>query len=167
MNRLFKKFSSRYFDYPVSAGFTIFELLAVFAIIGIMTSLGIAAYNSYNGTQLVQSSATDVVTMLNIAKSHSLAQVIPPSCGTNSVTGYQVDVTPNGQQYTLSAICSGKQILTTNNLPPNITFANSSTPSVFFTISDGTVATDATITITGFGRTKNITVSQTGSVSSN
>jgi prepilin-type N-terminal cleavage/methylation domain-containing protein len=148
-------------------GFTLIEILVVFFIIAILTVLGIAAYNSYNSSQTVQSAASDVATMLNTAKSRSLTQVIPSSCGSNSVTGYQVDITLNTQQYTLSAICGSKQVITTNNLPPNVTFANSSTPTVFFNIATGTITSTATILITGFGKTKTVTVSQTGDVSIN
>lgn len=148
-------------------GFTLVELLIVFAIVGILTTLGIAAYNSYNSNQTVQSSAADVETMLNTAKSRSLTQVIPTSCGVVPVTGYQVDVTIAAQQYTLSAKCGSLQVITTANLPPNVTFAAGSTPSVFFNISTGTVASTATISITGFGKTKKVTVSPTGDVSVN
>ena len=163
---------SNYFSFLISpfsspAGFTLIEIVIVFAIIAILTSLGLAAYNTYNGDQEVQSSAIDVETMLNLAKSRSLTQVIPASCGTNSVTGYQVDVTIGSQQYTLSAICGSKQVVETNNLPPRITFANGSTTTVFFNISTGAVASNGTILITGFGNTKTITVSQTGDVSVN
>src|SRR6185503_16873437 len=100
-----------------------------------LTSLGIAAYSSYNSSQTIQSSASDVATMLSSAKSRSLSQVIPTSCATNPVTGYQVDVTIGGQQYTMSAICGSKQIITTNNLPPNVKFAGGSTTSILFNIS--------------------------------
>jgi len=148
-------------------GFTLIELIIVFAIIGIMTMLGIAAYNSYNSSQAVQSSASDVSNMLNTAKSRALTQVIPSSCNSIPVTGYEVDVMLNGGQYTLSVVCGTNQILTTNNLPPNIKFASSSTPTVFFNISDGTVTGTATISITGYGKTKTITVGKTGDVSVN
>jgi prepilin-type N-terminal cleavage/methylation domain-containing protein len=146
-------------------GFTLLELLTVFGIIAILTSLGIASYNSYTSSQTVQSSANDVATILNSAKSRSLSQVIPVSCGVNPVTGYQVDITINGGQYTLSAICGSKQIIKTNNLSPNVTFANGSTASVFFNISTAAVASTATITLTGYSKTKVIIVSQTGDVS--
>src|SRR5690348_5685979 len=147
-------------------GFTLFELLVVFAIVAIVTSLGIASYNSYNSNQTVQSSASDVATMLATAKSRALSQVIPPSCATNPVTGYQVDVAVGAQDYTLSAICNGKQVLTTDNLAPNVTFGVGSN-SVLFNISDGTVASTATIIINGYGKTKTITVSTTGNITVN
>jgi len=148
-------------------GFTLFELLVVFAIVAIVTSLGIASYNAYNSNQTVQSSASDVATMLATAKSRALSQVIPPSCATNPVTGYQVDVAVGTQDYTLSAICNGKQVLTTNNLAPNVTFGVGSTTSVLFNISDGTVASTATIIINGYGKTKTITISPTGNITVN
>jgi len=167
VRKFVKNFSFFLSQFLSPEGFTLIEIVIVFAIIAILTSLGLAAYNAYNGGQEVQSSATDIETMLNLAKSRSLTQVIPTSCGANSVTGYQVDVVVGSQQYTLSAICGSKQIVETNNLPPRVTFANGSTTTVFFNISTGTVASNATISITGFGRTKTVTVSQIGDVSVN
>src|SRR6266550_2993530 len=108
-------------------GFTLIELLTVFAFISILTALGIAAYTSYNSSQIVQSSALDIANILNTAKSNSLSQIIPASCGSNPVTGYQVDITIGGQQFKLSAKCGAIQVLTTKNLPPRVTFANGST----------------------------------------
>jgi len=167
MMRMSQYFSLLISHFSLQEGFTLAELLIVFAIIAILTSLGLASYTSYNSSQTIQSSASDVATMLNTAKSRSLTQVIPTVCGSNPVTGYQVDIIVNARQYTLSAICGGQQVLTTANLPPNVTFVSGSTPSVFFTISTGTVASTATISLTGYSKTKTITVSQTGDVSVN
>lgn len=146
-------------------GFTLIELIVVFSLIGILTSLGIASYAGYNSSQIVQSNASNLVTQLNSAKSLSISQVIPTSCGTNYVTGYQVDVTPNGKQYTVSAMCGSKQVVSTYNLPTPLTFGSGSTSTVFFAISTGIVASTATITVTGYGKTKTVTVTPTGSVS--
>jgi prepilin-type N-terminal cleavage/methylation domain-containing protein len=145
-------------------GFTLIELLVVFSLIGVITALGIASYSAFNSSQIVQSSASNVATLLNSAKSRAISQVIPSSCGTNFVTGYQVDVTVSGQQYSLSAMCGSKQVVSTNNLPSQISFATGSTSPVVYAISSGTVATAATILVTGYGKTKTITVSKTGNV---
>lgn len=147
-------------------GFTLIELLIVFAFIGVLTALGLASYASYNSTQAVHSSAADVATMLNTAKSRALAQVIPSSCAA-SVTGYEVDVTVGGNQYKLYAVCTVKKLITTSTLPPHVTFAAGSDPTVFFAISTGGVAATNNVIVTGYGKTKTITINPEGNVSVN
>lgn len=148
-------------------GFTLIELMIVVAFISILTSLGIAAYSSYNSSQEVQSSASNFESMLSTAKSRSLTQVIPASCGNNPVTGYEVDVTLGGQQYTLSVDCGTKQVVTTNNLPPNVDFGNGSTASTFFTISNGNLAAQSSVIITGYGQTRTVITNTLGTSSIN
>ncbi|HWY79694.1 MAG TPA: GspH/FimT family pseudopilin [Candidatus Sulfotelmatobacter sp.] len=158
------------FSQSMQKAFTLIELLVVFSLIGLLTALGIASYSSYNATQSVQSSANDLATFLQTAESRSISQVVPSSCS-NPVTGYEVDVTPNGKQYTLFAVCGLKQVITTNQLPSNVSFTGASDPSVVFAISSGVVITPkitpATISIAGYGKSKTIRVSGTGIVAIN
>ena len=147
--------------------FTLIELIIVFALIGLLTSLGIASYSAYNGTQSVQSGAADMQNILRTAQSRAISQVKPTSCGTNPLTGYQVDITVNSQNFTLSAMCGTKQVISSRRLPANVLFANGSTTSVLFSLASGTVDTAGTIIINGYGKTKTITINKTGSVSVN
>jgi len=146
-------------------GFTLIEILVVFSLIGILTALGFASYSAFNGEQALSSSASDVATMLSSAKSHALTQVVPNSCGTNSITGYQVSISTTTQQYILSVVCGSSYALTTNKLQSQVTFGGSSTTSVFFNMSTGTVTAPATIIVNGYGKTKTIRVSSTGIIS--
>ena len=150
------------------SGFTLIELVVVFTIIGIMTALGIASFSSFNGSQSVQVGASDVSNMISTAKSRSISQVKPPQCVGKTLNGYQVNVTALGPAYTLSVICGGTTyVIDTKDLPFQVTFANGSTASVLFAVSTGSVSAPATITVSGYGRTKVISVSTTGNISVN
>src|SRR5260221_1716062 len=133
-------------------------MLVVLGIIGILTSLGIASYSSYNASQVLQSNAENVATELAYAKSRAISQVIPTSCGSISLTGYEVDVVPNSQQYTLSAICGSPRIISTDNLPSQIRFSTGTTKSVLFAVSTGIPSATATIQIDSYGGTNSVAV---------
>jgi hypothetical protein len=61
-------------------------------------------------------------------------------------------------------MCGSKQVVSTNNLPSQVSFATGSTTPIVYAISSGIVAAPATISITGYGKTKTVTVSTTGDV---
>ena len=182
-----RKFFLAHFLSPVSSGFTLIELLVVITMMAVLTSLGIASYASYNGAQVVQTAAADVVNMLSTAKSQAISQVKPEACGDNPLKGYQVTIDTVSQQYILSAVCepsaatdpnlspdpnaspsaSNTVTIVSKPLPPQVSFDPTSAHTMFFAISTGTVATPGTIIISGYGKTKTITVSSEGSISVN
>jgi len=155
------------YSFPIQEGFTLIEILIVLSLIGLLTSLGMASYSSYNATQIVASNASNVETLLTEAHSQAISQVIPASCGSNTLSGYEVDVTLNGQIYTLSAVCGSKQLISTNTLPPQVTFANGSTASVVFNAETGIISNPSAIIITGYGQTHTVSINTTGDVSMN
>jgi Tfp pilus assembly protein FimT len=140
--------------------------MVVIGIIAAIASFGIAAYSEYNNAQSLQSAARDVATMLNTAKSRSLSQVKPSVCGVSVLSGYQVDLSVGGRGYTLSVVCGGTARQVSNSmLPIQVIFSPGTTASLFFAISSGSVVAPATIKISGYNKTRTITISQTGVMS--
>ncbi len=147
-------------------GFTLIELIVVFSIIALLTSVGIASYSSYNQSQSFQTSVAEVVSVINLAKSRSLTQVKPPQCGVQVLRGYQVSFTAGGSAYTLNVLCgTNTYVLSNKNLASQVTFAAGSVPSIVFAVSTAIVPSPGTVTITGYGNTKRITSDTSGNIS--
>lgn len=148
-------------------GFTLIELIIVFAILAVLTSVGAASYSGYNNSQIFQVAVADVNQFLTTAKARSLAQVKPTTCGTQSLQGYRVIITQATSTYDLNVVCGGTvYLIERKRLPSPVTFATGSAPSIQFNVSSA-AATAGTITINGFSKTKTITVSTTGNISTN
>lgn len=163
----FRHFSILNSQLSIQKGFTLIELLVVFAVVGILTSVGIASYSSYNGTQLMKSTQSDVANMLTTAKSRSISQVKPPECEGLSLEGYQVSIAISGTQYVLQVRCSGNTYdLQTHNLPSQVSFETGSLVLVSFALSTGTVATPGSITMSGYDASKRIIIEGTGNIRS-
>lgn len=66
-----------------SPGFTILELVVVFAVIGVISSVGFAAFSSYSNKQTMDQTALNLRSGINQAKFNAISQVKPESgCGT-------------------------------------------------------------------------------------
>lgn len=151
-----------------NSGFTLIELLLVIALIGILTIVSLIGFTNYQQTQVFQTNASDVIEMVNLAKSRALTQVKPLQCENNGkvMQGYQIRVDPSGTEYQLEVICDASTyIMDTKNLPSGVTFTLSSQSTILFAVSTGVVNNPGTIYITGFGKTKSIDVRQTGIIS--
>ena len=146
-------------------GFSLIELLVVFALIAVITSLGFAAFSAYNSSQVVQSSTSDVANVLNTAKARALSQVKPDVCSASVLEGYEVTIAQGAQTYTLSVVCNGRHQLLSQSLPPQVTFSSDSTQQIRFGI--GGVTSSASITIKGYGKTKTIMVNGAGRIEVN
>jgi prepilin-type N-terminal cleavage/methylation domain-containing protein len=161
---------NEYFSFVIShlsssKGFTLIELLIVFSITGILTGIGMASYSSYNNNQSLNNASADVLNMLTTAKSRSISQVKPPQCGNTSLTGYRVTFVSS--QYVLHVLCGGTtHVLRTQDLPLGVTYATGSSTSITFDVLRGT-STPGLITLSGFGKNKNISVSSAGTISTN
>jgi prepilin-type N-terminal cleavage/methylation domain-containing protein len=149
-----------------SRGFTLIELTVVFAVIGILGAIAITAFFDYSRTLKLQTAANDLTLTLNVAKQNSLSQLKDhPSCTVAVVlNGYKVRIN-NSTTYDLDVVCGGADFnISTKSLPANITFSSPTPASFFFPVLKGgvTITGSPTITLTGFGKTKSVTVTNAG-----
>lgn len=152
-------------------GFTLIELIVVFSVIAIISTIGVAAFVGYSRTQALNQASIDLSTYLSTAKSRASSQ-IKPSAQCNDTTildGYSVSVNIIANTYSLNVVCSGATFaLTTVKLPNGITFnSGSATPpttttGVFFAILNSSVTGTGNIVLTGYGQTKTITIDSLG-----
>lgn len=161
-------------------GFTLIEIIVVFAIIAILSVIGVAAFVNYSRIQTVEAAAGELSSFLVIAKSRAISQVKPtaqiPQCDNSSIlNGYRVAVCPTSTSdilcsaagtYVLGVRCSNADYkLQTGTLPKNVTYTPSPTSTSFFypIISSGVVGSGI-ISISGYGFTKTITVDNVGGI---
>ncbi len=152
----------------LQGGFTLIELMVVLGVTAVLGTLGIAGFTTYNQIQVLQSSASEVITMLNLAKSRSQSQIKPSGIRCATLDGYTVNIVKVGSawNYTLTIRCSGADVvppLVTKTLPANLNFTANA--SFFFPIMSGGASEAGYITLAGYGKEKNIVVSPFGGIS--
>ncbi len=169
-------------------GFTIIELIVVFTVIGILSTIGTASLVSYSHTQALNRTASDFVQALNTAKSLAATQVKtldkngsgPEGCqdGTQSLNGYGVQIvsSANPKYYALYLQCINsngqKAPITTDakwqtKLPNDIALTTTITYIYFPVLSGGTIITtpagnsdSGSVVLTSYGSTKTISLQQ-------
>ena len=146
------------------SGFTLIELIVVFGTIAFISTIGIASYVNYSQSQSIQAATQDLVTTIQLAKSRANSQVKPPLCQGQLLDGYRVVISIVNKQYSLDVVCGGNVYpLSTTKLPNNIRFDQSTNvANLFFAIITGAVEGNGTIAITGYNKTKCITVDSVG-----
>lgn len=145
---------------PHQTAFTLIELLVVISIIAILFTIGMAAYNEFNRSQMLSQSAKTLKNDLRMAQSKALSGEKPTDC-TGTLEGYQVVFTNNS--YTLNALCPNAVLMKSTNLPQNVTF--SSPPTILFKVLTRGVENWQTITLTAFTtKTQTVTVSASGEI---
>lgn len=150
-----------------SYGFTIIEIIVVFAVVAVLSTIGVASFVTYNRIQALQTAASDFSSTLNLARSRSLSQAKPPECASQVLNGYRVNISLSSNSYTLEAICAGFSYrIHTKSLPQNVTFQSSQTTSTsfFFPVIVSGVTGDGVVTFSSFGQSKTVTVDRTGGI---
>ena len=152
----------------ISSGFTLIELIIVFTVISILSTIGIASFVDYSRSQSLQSAASDLASTLNSAKSRATSQVKPSQC-LGALNGYQVDILSD-RTYSLSAYCPEARLIQTITLPDNgnikfdLGLGQTTTTSVFFPIIKGGIQGAGDMALTAYGQTKTVTIDNVGNI---
>ena len=143
------------------SGFTLIEILVVISVIGIIFTIGVAAYNQFARRQLVNQTSQELRNNLRLAQSKALAGEKPQGC-LGHLNGYQVNFSANS--YTVAALCDSLVTIGTYNLPSNVAIAGPSS-ILFKVLGRGTEVTGALpVVISGFDQTNWITVESAGGI---
>lgn len=104
LRNLFKRFQT-----TSSTGFTLIELLIVTALIGILSTIVLANYNSFGGRQKVRDAAenfkSDLRKYQNFAISGQKNPIQNGACAAETLQFYRVVVNSGG--YDVTAVCTG------------------------------------------------------------
>jgi prepilin-type N-terminal cleavage/methylation domain-containing protein len=159
-------------------GFTFIELMISISIMAVLGVLATAGFSNYNQIQVLQTSSNDIITMLNEAKSRAQSQVkLGTICSDSlkTLTDYRVDIS-QPKSYSLNVDCQDSglnnfsDLLETKNLPQNVNFDSTSSPSFSFPVLSGGVEGSSgsgpwTITVSSSdGKTRTITISALGGI---
>lgn len=153
----------------VRQGFTLVEIVVVFAIISVISIIAAVSFVNYNKTQNLQVAVSDLTSILTLARSRALSQAKPPECSNQDkiLNGYRVDLFLQTNSYELNAVCSdiSPVKIQSSNLPKDIIFDSRTTSASFYfpVIVNGVIGAGS-IYITGYGQEKIIIVDPSGGV---
>lgn len=165
-----------------SSGFTIIELVVVFAVIAILGTVGVASFVNYNNSQKIINATQDLKTFMVSARSLATSQkIVGTACYGTSLTldGYEVDmccpsagsgcncVSDANKDYQMLISCGGNSfVVDSKKLPSGIVVNNASTTSrsyYFKTVTGGVNGAGSVSLIDQTtNQTKTISVSSTG-----
>ncbi|MGH7245714.1 MAG: pilus assembly FimT family protein [Candidatus Levyibacteriota bacterium] len=164
-------------------GFTLIELIVVFSIITVLSSIGIASLVSYDRVQEVNAAISDLQTMMQTARSRALSQVRNTCPANTSFSGYEVLICSScsglyascvqcantkipQDDYELRFMCNGvatSTALDSKKLPAKVTINDKTTTNRAFIFRSLTgLTTGGVASISGYGKGKWVTVSATG-----
>lgn len=151
-------------NFKFSTGFTLLELLITISIITILFTIGIASYQNFNRTQIVNQTVKELKENLRLVQSKALSGEKTSACGTNTLVGWQINFT-DSNTYKIQVLCPTASDVKTIDLSGDLV-KTAGPDSILFRILARGVNGPGTITIGGFGSTKtaSVTVSSTGEI---
>lgn len=146
----------------VNSGFTLIELLVTITIITLLFSVGMAQYNRFNRRQILMKAKDELVSNLRLAQSKSLAAEKPADC-TDILAGHKVKFTDN-QNYKIVAVCGNEVDIKTDITLPTGVSKQAGPNEIFFKVLSQGTTVDSTITLSGFGETRDIAITTAGEI---
>lgn len=168
-------------------GFTLIELIIVFSITVILSTIGIVGFLSFSRQQVLSNSLSDIRLYLNVAKSNAISQSKPTQCTDNQqLIGYEVllccdsnsqsavcPICLSSNDYEIDALCGNASVfIQGKKFPSKVAFDDANTTSrtyLFQTISSAVkfstgVVNTGKIGLISFGKTATANVSSIGTV---
>lgn len=144
--------------------FTLAELVVIFAIFLIVTTVGMVSFTQYGNLQQIDSTLLEITSILNKARVNAVAQNLVSPC-TSSLLRYSVRfVMP--RTYDLYAYCNGSNFrINRMRLPSSLSFDPTSTSEIDFKVSTGFSSGGVVRVRLGSTTSKNILVDGSGNIS--
>lgn len=160
---------------PNTNGFTLIELLIVTSIIGILSTIVLANYNSFGGRQEVRDTADDFKSEMRKYQNFAISGHKNPDqsgdCDSGTLEAYSVSIDANG--YDVSVVCPGGTTIAMPRVDfPTGIIGNPGCGSIrFFPVNEGAevcgvsgVPTSVAISFTRDGTTYIVTVNESGEI---
>lgn len=154
-------------------GFTLIELIVVFSIFFLVTTVSLISFGTFSSSQVLNSSVLDVIAVLNEAKSSATSQYMPvPSvpaiaCNASSpqLTSYSIRINPP-RTYSIWIYCNStprpfkyKEKI----LPQEVSFGTGSSGEILFSAGTGKSGSGI-INMSDASRTKTIRIDSQGNI---
>ncbi len=154
-------------------GFTLIELIVVFSIFFLVTTVSLVSFGNFSSSQVLSSSVLDVIAVLNESKSSSSSQFLPipsvPAVACNpaspQLTAYSIRINLP-RTYSVWIYCNSSPRpfrYKEKQLPSQIRFGSGSSSEVTFNAGTGQSG-GGTIIMTDSSRTKTIRIDTQGNI---
>lgn len=150
-----KNFQFSIFNFQLSRGFTLIELVVALSVAAILSVSGVFALVSYSRTQTINAAAGEVSTLVTLAKSRASSQIKPPSpqclpadtlksyeiklCGVSGYSCLNTNNHANSKSYYQMVVNCGTKtfLMSEKKLPSFFMFDNFSPSSIVFPVLVG------------------------------
>lgn len=152
-----------------TSGFTLIELIVAVSIIGILFSIGVAKYGEFNRSQIVEQAALDLKNNLRLAQNRAFIgekDSSPTACGTTKyLDGWYVSF--DSGSYDIYGRCGEDTTFFSTTIPlssKKVTISSPLPPTIRFKPLGNGVENAGTITLSGSGGSRTVTVTATGEI---